>query len=103
MTPEVQAEVAEGETGGPACLEAVRKMGRDGWLGLGWPKEDGGPGRTDIDQFIFINEAWGAGAPTPFLTINPVGRTIMEFGSEEQKQFFLPKILAGELHFSIGY
>ena len=103
MTPEVQAECARGDTGGPACLEAVRKMGRDGWLGLGWPKEYGGQGRTDIDQFIFINEAWRAGAPIPFLTINTVGRTIMEFGSEEQKQFFLPKILAGDLHFSIGY
>ena len=103
MTPEVQAECAVGDTGGPACLEAVRKMGRDGWLGIGWPKEYGGQGRTDIEQFIFINEAWRAGAPIPFLTINTVGRTIMEFGSEEQKQFFLPKILAGELHFSIGY
>ena len=103
MTPEVEAECAAGETGGPACLEAVRQMGRDGWLGIGWPTEYGGQGRTDVEQFIFINESWRAGAPIPFLTINTVGRTIMEFGSEEQKQFFLPKILAGELHFSIGY
>ena len=103
MTPEVDAEVAEGETGGPACLEAVRKMGRDGWLGIGWPTEYGGQGRTDVEQFIFFNESWRANAPIPFLTINTVGRTIMEYGSEEQKQFFLPKILAGELHFSIGY
>jgi alkylation response protein AidB-like acyl-CoA dehydrogenase len=103
MTPAVEAEVAEGETGGPACLEAVRKMGRDGWLGIGWPTEYGGQGRTDVEQFIFFNEAWRVGAPIPFLTINTVGRTIMEYGSEEQKQAFLPKILAGELHFSIGY
>ena len=41
--------------------------------------------------------------PLPFLTINTVGKTIMEFGSEEQKKKFLPKILAGECHFSIGY
>jgi alkylation response protein AidB-like acyl-CoA dehydrogenase len=103
MTPEVEAEAAEGDTGGPACLEAVRKMGRDGWLGIGWPEEYGGQGRTDVEQFIFFDEAWRAGAPIPFLTINTVGRTIMEFGSEAQKQAFLPKILAGELHFSIGY
>ncbi len=103
MTPEVTAECAEGETGGPACLAAVRKMGADGWLGIGWPVEYGGQGRTDVEQFIFINEAWRAGAPIPFLTINTVGRTIMDFGSDAQKQFFLPKILAGELHFSIGY
>jgi alkylation response protein AidB-like acyl-CoA dehydrogenase len=103
MTPEVEAECAEGETGGPACLEAVPKMGRDGWLGIGWPTEYGGQGRTDVEQFIFFNEAWRAGAPIPFLSINTVGKTIMEYGSEEQKQFFLPRILAGELHFSIGY
>ena len=103
MTPEVEAECAEGETGGPACLEAVRQMGRDGWLGIGWPTEYGGQGRTDVEQFIFFNEAWRAGAPIPFLSINTVGRTIMEFGTEEQKRFFLPSILQGELHFSIGY
>ena len=78
-------------------------MGRDGWLGIGWPKEYGGQGRSDLEQFIFTNEAWRAGVPIPFLTINTVGKTIMEFGSEEQKAKFLPKILAGELHFSIGY
>src|SRR6476661_2496008 len=103
MTPDVEAEVASGDTGGPACLEAVRTMGRDGWLGIGWPKEFGGQGRGELEQFIFTNEAWRAGAPIPFLTINTVGKTIMEFGSEEQKAKFLPKILAGELHFSIGY
>src|SRR5688572_19795676 len=103
MTPAVEAECADGDTGGPACLEAVRKMGRDGWLGIGWPTEYGGQGRSDVEQFIFGNEAWRAGAPIPFLTINTVGKTIMEYGSEEQKQFFLPKILAGEMHFSIGY
>src|SRR3546814_6133485 len=83
MTPEVETECAAGETGGPASLEAVRKMGRDGWLGLGWPTEWGGQGRTDVEQLIFFNEAWRPGAPIPFLTINTVGRTIMEFRSEE--------------------
>jgi alkylation response protein AidB-like acyl-CoA dehydrogenase len=103
MTPEVEAEVHEGESGGPACLEAVKKMGRDGWLGIGWPTEFGGQGRGEMEQFIFIDEAWRSGAPIPFLTMNTVGRTIQEFGTEEQKQFFLPPILRGELHFSIGY
>jgi 3-oxocholest-4-en-26-oyl-CoA dehydrogenase alpha subunit len=103
MTPEVQAEVARGETGGPACLEAVRQMGRDGWLGIGWPVEYGGQGKGDVEQFIFSDEAWRSGAPIPFLTINTVGRTIMDYGSDEQKQRFLPAILAGELHVSIGY
>jgi alkylation response protein AidB-like acyl-CoA dehydrogenase len=78
-------------------------MGADGWLGIGWPVEYGGQGRSDVEQFIFFDEAWRAGAPIPFLSINTVGKTIMEFGSEEQKQKFLPAILRGELHFSIGY
>ena len=103
MTPEVTAAAAAGETGDPACLEAVRQMGRDRWLGVGWPTEYGGRGFGPVEQFIFMNESWRAGAPTPFLSVNTVGQTIMQFGSQEQKEFFLPRILAGELHFSIGY
>jgi alkylation response protein AidB-like acyl-CoA dehydrogenase len=103
VTPEVAAEAFAGETGSPACLEAVRQMGRDRWLGAGWPTEYGGRGFGPVEQFIFMNESWRAGAPTPFLSINTVGQTIMQFGRQDQKDFFLPKILAGELHFSIGY
>ncbi len=103
MTPEVIADSAAGETGSPECLEAVRQMGRDKWLGVGWPTEYGGRGFGPVEQFIFMDESWRAGAPTPFLSINTVGQTIMQFGTQEQKDFFLPKILAGELHFSIGY
>jgi len=103
MTPEVEAEVEAGDTGGPHCLEAVRKMGRDGWLGIGWPTEYGGQGRGLVEQFIFYDESWRARAPIPALTINAIAQTIMTFGSEEQKQFFLPRILRGELHFSVGY
>ena len=103
MTPEVIAASAAGETGDPACLEAVRQMGRDRWLGVGWPTEYGGRGFGPVEQFIFMNESWRAGAPTPFLSVNTVGQTIMQFGNHEQKEFFLPRILAGDLHFSIGY
>ena len=103
VTPEVAEEQTRGDSGGPHCLEAVRKMGRDGWIGIGWPTEYGGKGLGDVEQFIFTDEAWRAGAPIPFLTINTVGRTIQEYGTQEQKDFFLPKILAGELHVSIGY
>ena len=103
MTPEVRAEASAGESGGPACLEAVRQMGRDRWLGVGWPESYGGRGFGPVEQFIFMNESWRAGAPTPFLTINTVGQTIQQFGTQEQKDFFLPRILAGDLHFSIGY
>lgn len=103
MTEEVRAEVAVGNTGGPHCLEAVRRMGRDGWLGIGWPEEYGGQGRDIVDQFIFYDESWRALAPVPALTINAVAQTLMAYANPEQKSFFLPKILAGELHFAIGY
>jgi 3-oxocholest-4-en-26-oyl-CoA dehydrogenase alpha subunit len=103
MTPEVEAEVARGDTGGPHCLAAVRQMGRDGWLGIGWPKEYGGQGRSLAEQFVFYDESWRAMAPIPALTINAIAQTIMAFGSDEQKNFFLPRILRGELHFAVGY
>src|SRR5918997_6072912 len=106
MTPE-RAEAlasADGEMGrGNVYRETVAQMGRDGWLTLSWPKEFGGRGGPPMDQLIFTDEAAIAGAPVPFLTINSVAPTIMAFGTEEQKQFFLPRISAGELHFSIGY
>ena len=103
VTPEVAAASFAGNTGDPVCMEAVRQMGRDRWLGAGWPEEYGGRGFGPVEQFIFMNESWRAGAPTPFLSINTVGQTIMKFGNQAQKDFFLPRILAGELHFSIGY
>jgi alkylation response protein AidB-like acyl-CoA dehydrogenase len=78
-------------------------MGQDGWLGIGWPKEYGGQGRSQIEQFIFFDESMRSGAPVPMLTINTVAPSIMNFGSDEQKAFFLPKILRGEIHFCIGY
>ena len=78
-------------------------MGADGWIGIGWPKEFGGQGRSPIEQFIFSDEVQRAGFPLPFLTINSVGNTIMQFGTEEQKRDFLPRILQGKLHASIGY
>ena len=83
--------------------KVVRQMGADGWLGVGWPKEYGGRGFTPVEQFIWFDESMRAGAPVPMLTINTVGPTIMRFGSDEQKEFFLPKILRGEIHFCIGY
>lgn len=78
-------------------------MGEDGWLGVGWPKEYGGRGFGPVEQFIWFDESMRSGAPVPMLTINTVGPTIRSFGTDEQKDFFLPKILKGEIHFCIGY
>ena len=105
MTPERRDALASGGDygDGEVYKEVVRQMGADGWLALGWPEEYGGQARPMLDQLIFTDEAAVAGAPVPFLTINTVGPTIMKFGTENQKRFYLPKIAAGELHFAIGY
>ena len=107
MTPERQealSSTAGGEIGvGNVYRETVAQMGQDGWLALGWPEEYGGQARSTMEQLIFTDEAAIAGAPVPFLTINSVAPTIMAYGTEEQKKFYLPKIAAGDIHFSIGY
>ena len=56
-----------------------------------------------MDQLIFTDESAIAGVPIPYLTLNTVGPTIMRFGTDAQKSEILPKILKGEMHFSIGY
>jgi len=107
MTDEVRAALedpAEGDYGdGEAYRSVVRRLGRDGWLALSWPAEYGGRGGTVLDQLIFTDEAALARVPVPFLTVNTVGPTIMRFGTPAQKAFYLPRIAAGEIHFSIGY
>jgi hypothetical protein len=106
MTPERREALTRGEGDygdGKAYRETVRQMGSDGWLGIGWPKEYGGQSRSMIEQLIFLDEAAVAAAPIPTLTLNSVGPTIMQYGTEEQKQRFLAPILAGEIHFAIGY
>jgi 3-oxo-4-pregnene-20-carboxyl-CoA dehydrogenase beta subunit len=88
---------------GAAYRDVVRRMGRDGWLGVGWPVEYGGRGFGAIEQQIFVNEAARADVPLPAVTLQTVGPTLQRFGTDEQKSRFLPAILAGELHFAIGY
>lgn len=83
--------------------DTIRRLGTDGWLGVGWPKEYGGRGLSAMEQFIFFDEAAQAGVPLPLMALNTVGPTIMQYGTDEQKAYFLPKILSGEIDFAIGY
>ncbi len=103
LTPEVEEELARSGGVGPCVRRVVKQMAADGWLGIGWPSEYGGQGRSAMEQFIFFDESMRSGAPVPMLTINTVGPTIMDFGTEEQKDFYLPRILAGDISFCIGY
>jgi hypothetical protein len=103
ITEELRQEVRSSEGGGPEYTRILRQLGRDGWLGIGWPREYGGQGRSPIEQYIFSDEVQRAGYPLPFLTLNTVGPTIMQFGTAEQKSRLLPAVLRGELQFAIGY
>jgi alkylation response protein AidB-like acyl-CoA dehydrogenase len=103
ITPDARAEWARSEGGGPLYRKILQKLGADGWLGIGWPKEFGGQDRPPIEQYIFFDEVQRAGYPIPFLTLCTVGPTLMKYGTEEQRAKFLPAILRGECHFAIGY
>jgi 3-oxo-4-pregnene-20-carboxyl-CoA dehydrogenase beta subunit len=98
-----QREAMRTDRHGEAYQQLIRQMGRDGWLGVGWPTEYGGRGFGQVEQQIFVSEAARADVPLPAVTLQTVGPTLQAFGTEEQKDLFLPRILAGELHFAIGY
>jgi hypothetical protein len=82
----------------------ARILGRQGWLGWGWPKEFGGPGWNAVQRHLFEEECALAGAPrvVPFGPVM-VAPVIMAFGSREQQQRFLPGIASGEVWWSQGY
>jgi 3-oxo-4-pregnene-20-carboxyl-CoA dehydrogenase beta subunit len=88
---------------GETYQRVVRQMGADGWMGIGWPKEYGGHGLGEIEQTIFANEAQRADVHLPAVTLQTVGPTLIRYGTEKQKDLFLKRILAGDVHFAIGY
>ncbi|MEU7476782.1 acyl-CoA dehydrogenase family protein [Lentzea sp. NPDC042327] len=100
---EQQREAVLTERHGTAYRDLVRRLGADGWLGVGWPTEYGGRGFGQVEQQIFVNEAARADVPLPYVTLQTVGPTLQRYGTQEQKDLFLPRILKGELHFAIGY
>jgi len=105
VTPELEAELDDMTDGeGPLFRRFLRQLGGDGWMGIGWPPEYGGQGRSPIEQYIFLDTALGwHRLPIPSLALMTVGPTIMQVGTPEQKSKFLPAILRGELIISIGY
>lgn len=81
----------------------IRQMGEDGWMGVGWPKEYGGHGLGEIEQTLFANEAQYSDVHLPAVTLQTVGPTLIRYGTQKQKDLFLERILAGDVHFAIGY
>ena len=79
-------------------------LAEKGWLATSWPVEDGGPGWTPTQKYIFEKECAIAGAPSlPILGLRLVGPVICRFGTPEQKARFLPRIISGEDYWCQGY
>jgi hypothetical protein len=83
--------------------DLLGQLGRDGWLGVGWPAEYGGQGRSAVEQWLFAEEMAYRRLPSGNLTVSSIGPVIAHLGSEEQKREYLPGILAADLEFAIGY
>jgi 3-oxo-4-pregnene-20-carboxyl-CoA dehydrogenase beta subunit len=103
LLTEAEREALLTQRHGPVYRDVIRRMGRDGWLGVGWPVEYGGRGFGEIEQQIFVDEATRADVPLPSVTLQTVGPTLQVHGTPEQRSRFLPAILVGEVHFAIGY
>ena len=104
MTPERKVGIRNME-GGAVFKETVRQMGKDGWLGVGWPKEYGGGGLTKEENLVLQQELRRIKA-RPALSsfgIWMLGPALLEFANEEQKKEHLPKIVRGEIRWCQGY
>ncbi len=101
LTPQIRRESRNHTS--PLYRDTIKRIGQDGWLAIGWPKQYGGQGKGEQMQMAFFEEAYRADCPVPLVTLNTVAPALMQYGSEEQKNFYLPKIAAGEIHFAIGY
>ncbi len=103
LIPPAERDAMLTDRHGDVYRTLIRRMGADGWLGVGWPAEYGGRGFGQVEQQIFVSEASRADIPLPSVTLQTVGPTLQQFGTAEQKALFLPRILAGDVHFAIGY
>ena len=103
MTPEIRDKQMRYDLDSATYKALIRRIGADGWLCVSWPKQYGGRDLSEIKQFLYYDEVQRLGVPIPFLSTNTVGPTIMRYGTAQQKERFLPAILRGEVHFSIGY
>ena len=84
--------------------EFSRKLGEAGYIGMIWPKKYGGHERSALERYVVLEESLAAGAPTSahWVADRQSGPLLLRFGTEEQRQRFLPRIAKGELAFAIG-
>ena len=81
-----------------------KKVGQRGWIGMMWPKQYGGQERSALERYVVLEEMLAAGAPVSahWIADRQSGPLLLRFGTEEQRQRFLPRIARGELAFAIG-
>lgn len=108
MTPALRHELeadpnAGAEGGGSEFRKAMVRMGKDGWIGMGWDKELGGDGLTPLEQYIFTEEILRVRFPYPFLTTDGVGPVLARYGTDEMKDTVVKDIRGGKAIFAIGY
>ncbi len=84
--------------------EFSRKMGAQGWIGMTWPKQYGGHERSALERYVVLEEMLAAGAPVGahWVADRQSAPSILRFGTEAQRQFFVPKVAKGECYFCIG-
>ncbi len=84
--------------------EFSRKLGGKGWIGMTWPKEYGGGGRSFFERYVVTEEILAAGAPVSahWIADRQSGPLLLRFGSQAQREEYLPQIVRGEAYFSIG-
>jgi alkylation response protein AidB-like acyl-CoA dehydrogenase len=87
----------------PPKRALIRKLGEKGWLGMSWPKEYGGQELSGIYDFVLTEALSRVGAPQPGKGVGIVGKTIIRHGNDKLKEYFLPRIIRGEIEFAIGY
>ena len=81
-----------------------RKMGARGWIGMTWPKKYGGGERSALERYVVLEEMLAAGAPVGahWIADRQSGPTLLRFGTEEQREAILPRIVSGDCYFCIG-
>ena len=106
-TPELVAELEEpgAEAGGrgPEAQKFRQALNGAGYTTMAWPEEYGGQGKGAFYTYLLVEELGYWGLPFDTMSIMSVGATIMSFGTEQQKQDWLPKIQSGEMTFALGY
>ncbi len=114
LRAEVRAFIAEERAAGGFALgpggwqrhdrDLSRRIGARGWIGMTWPRQYGGHERSALERYVVTEELLAAGMPlrAHWVADRQIGPNLLKFGTEAQKQFFLPRIARGELSFCVG-